>query len=87
MISPDNSSQPSNPTPVAGCGFGLTTVCFQLRASFSPLQYLFAVLVFLGLAKLLLNGAVQLTEQSHLLTVLQEACWCGRLVWKSGGDL
>lgn len=43
-------------------------------------MYLFAVLLFLGFAKLLLNGAVQLIEQSDLLAVLQEPCWCGSLV-------
>lgn len=56
-------------------------VYFLLWAFLSPLQYLFVVLFFLGLAKLLLNGAVEFTEQPHLLTVLQEACRSRRLVW------
>jgi hypothetical protein len=40
----------------------------------SSAVYLFVVLLFLGLAELLLDGAVKLAEQAHLLTVLQEAC-------------
>lgn len=51
-----------------------------LTLAMHVLDVLFVVFVFLGLAELLLNGAVQLTEEPHFLTVLQEACRSGCLV-------
>jgi len=46
------------------------------------------VIILLCLAELVFEGAGQLVEQAHLLTVLKEAGWCGRLVWwrRGGGD-
>lgn len=76
MPAADSSSYPRDTTPFGGA-VGSTGFFFSRR------RYLFIVLFFLGLAKLLLYGAIQFTEQSHLLTVLQEARRCGRLAWKS----
>lgn len=45
-------------------------VFFSLSFFSVLFQYLFTVLFFLGFAKFLLNWAVQVTEQAHLLTVL-----------------
>lgn len=74
MMAPDNSAEPPDP-----CGVFFLPSLFLCSPN---CLYLFAVLLFLGLAELLLNGAIQLTEQSHLLAVLQKTCWRWRLVWK-----
>lgn len=49
--------------------------------------HLLGVLLLLDFAELLLDGAVQLTEQSYLLTVLQEACWGWRLVCRQSKNM
>lgn len=41
----------------------------------------------MGLPELLLEGAGQLVEQTHLLTVLQEARRGRRLVWNTGDTI
>lgn len=40
------------------------------------------VVIIMCFAKLVFKGAGQLIKKSNFLTVLQETCGCGSLVWK-----